>query len=65
MRLAIIDADLDDAINTGDINLYLRKNYGFHNKLYHLADAPILGTVVDGLWMRYGPSLRVVCGQGL
>ena len=63
VRLARIDADLDHAINTGDINKYLRKNYEFHKELYRLADAPILEAVADGLWMRYGPSLRVVCGR--
>ena len=63
VRLARIDADLDHAINTGDINNYLRKNYEFHKELYRLADAPILEAVADGLWMRYGPSLRVVCGR--
>ena len=62
-RLSRIDADLDNAINTGDINLYLRQNYEFHKELYRLADAPILEAVADGLWMRYGPSLRVVCGR--
>ena len=63
VQLARIDADLDHSINTGDINLCLRKNYEFHKELYRLADAPILETVADGLWMRYGPSLRVVCGR--
>ena len=63
VRFALIDADLDHAINTGDINLHLRKNYEFHKELYRLADAPILETVANGLWMRYGPSLRVVCGR--
>ena len=32
VRPALIDADLDQAINTGDINLYLRKNYEFHEE---------------------------------
>ena len=41
----------------------MRKNYEFYKKLYRLADAPILETMADGLWTRYGPSLRVVCGR--
>ena len=63
MRLALIDADLDHAINTGDINLHLRKNYEFYKELYRLADAPILKTVADGWWIPHGPSLWVVCGR--
>ncbi|MEK9757970.1 MAG: GntR family transcriptional regulator [Paracoccaceae bacterium] len=62
-RLTRIDSDLDRAIKTGDINQYLRKNYQFHSELYRLADAPILEAVADSLWLRYGPSLRVVCGR--
>ena len=62
-RLTRIDSDLDRAIKTGDINQYLRKNYKFHSELYRLADAPILEAVADSLWLRYGPSLRVVCGR--
>ena len=62
-RLTRIDSDLDRAIKTGDINQYLRKNYNFHSELYRLADAPILEAVADSLWLRYGPSLRVVCGR--
>ena len=61
--LALIDADLDDAINTGDINLYLHKNYEFHKELYRLTDVTILETTADESWMRYGLSLRVVCGR--
>ena len=33
VQLARIDADLDHSINTGDVNLYLRKNYEFHKIL--------------------------------
>ena len=63
LTLTRIDSDLDRAIKTGDINQYLRKNYQFHSELYRLADAPILEAVADSLWLRYGPSLRVVCGR--
>ena len=62
-RLTRIDYDLDRAIKTGDINQYLQMNYQFHRELYRLAYAPILEAVADSLWLRYGPSLRVVCGR--
>lgn len=57
----------DDALNTaisqGDIPGYLTHNYGFHATLYACAGAPILTATVDRLWLRFGPSLRVVCGR--
>ena len=43
--------------------MYLRLNYQFHHQLYHLARAPILSALTDGLWLRFGQSLRIVCGR--
>jgi len=62
-RLTAIDDDLDAAILRGDMRGYLELNYRFHRALYDLAAAPILTEVADGLWLRFGPSLRVVCGR--
>ena len=61
--LARIDAALDDAITNGDLRAYLHHNYRFHRRIYDLADAPILGDLADGLWLRFGPAMRVVCGR--
>lgn len=61
--LTAIDDDLDRAIRRGDMRGYLELNYRFHRRIYDLADAPILADVADGLWLRFGPSLRVVCGR--
>ncbi|MGJ8603286.1 MAG: GntR family transcriptional regulator [Marivita sp.] len=62
-RLTEIDARLDDAIRRGDVHRYLVENHQFHGDLNALAQAPILTEMVDRLWLRFGPSLRVVCGQ--
>ncbi len=62
-RLRRIDARLDAAIARGDVGLYLTENHAFHSELNLLAAAPILSALVDGLWLRFGPSLRVGCGQ--
>jgi DNA-binding GntR family transcriptional regulator len=61
--LATYDDALNTAIERGDINAYLMQNYRFHDALYTAADAPILKATVDRLWLRFGPSLRVVCGR--
>ena len=55
-----IDTALDAAISASDTHGYLRGNYQFHQRLYRSADAPILADMVDGLWLRFGPSLRGV-----
>ncbi|WP_198662631.1 GntR family transcriptional regulator [Primorskyibacter marinus] len=62
-QLEAIDAQLDRAIAGGDVRGYLEQNYRFHDALYAQAAAPILRSLADGLWLRFGPSLRVVCGQ--
>ena len=61
--LRAIDDRLDQAITHGDVRGYLEQNYRFHEALYDLAEAPILRAIADGLWLRFGPSLRVVCGR--
>lgn len=61
--LTAMDAALDRAIGTGDLRAYLELNYRFHKRIYEIADAPILADLADGLWLRFGPSLRVVCGR--
>ncbi|MEP2532347.1 GntR family transcriptional regulator [Shimia sp.] len=62
-KLEIIDSKLDDAIAQGDVGAYLRRNYAFHANLYDIAEAPILTEITNSLWLRFGPSMRVVCGQ--
>jgi DNA-binding GntR family transcriptional regulator len=62
-HLAELDSALDAAIARGDLRGYLELNYRFHKQLYDLAAAPILADMADGLWLRFGPSLRVVCGR--
>ena len=58
-----IDARLNVAISSGDVRSYLRRNYQFHKLLYDTAAAPVIAETVDRLWLRFGPSLRVVCGR--
>jgi len=62
-ELTRIDDALDVAIAQGDVRTYLEQNYRFHARLYSMAQAPILSSLADGLWLRFGPSLRVVCGR--
>lgn len=58
-----IDDAVGIAIDQGDIKAYLKQNYHFHFLLYQQADAAILEKIALSLWLRVGPSLRVVCGR--
>ena len=59
-RLAAIDRSLDAALEAEDVQGYLESNYRFHFALYDLAEAPILLSLTQSLWLRFAPSLRVV-----
>lgn len=61
--ISAADDSLNAAISQGDISGYLRYNHRFHSLIYTLAEAPIMTETVDRLWLRFGPSLRVVCGR--
>ncbi len=62
-HLECLNRQLDRTIVDGDVGGYLRLNYAFHEALYSYASAPILSDLADRLWLRVGPSLRVVCGR--
>ena len=62
-HLERLDQRLDQTIADGDVSGYLRLNHKFHETLYAHADAPILNDLAERLWLRFGPSLRVVCGR--
>jgi len=62
-HLERLDQHLDRTIADGDVGGYLRLNHAFHETLYSHAAAPILFDLAERLWLRFGPSLRVVCGR--
>jgi len=61
--LEAMDAQVNAAIQQGDVRAYLEQNYRFHTALYAHSGADILCAMVQGLWLRVGPSLRIVCGR--
>ncbi|MDR5653618.1 GntR family transcriptional regulator [Ruixingdingia sedimenti] len=61
--LAALDAAVDRAIAAGDIPGYLEANHRFHFALYDASEAAVLVDIARSLWLRFGPSLRVVCAQ--
>jgi DNA-binding GntR family transcriptional regulator len=62
-KLRQIDEHLNAAIRMGDVHNYLLFNHAFHLMIYNQANAPIMAEAADRLWLRFSPSLRVVCGR--
>jgi DNA-binding GntR family transcriptional regulator len=58
-----IDDTLNIAIDQGNVRAYLKQNCRFHETLYAHSGAGILMSMSGALWLRVGPSLRVVCGR--
>lgn len=58
--LAALDARVDAAIVAADVPAYLQSNHAFHFAIYEAAGAGILLDMARSLWLRFGPSLRVV-----
>jgi DNA-binding GntR family transcriptional regulator len=59
-RLEAVDAEVNRAIDAGNIPAYLAANHAFHFALYEASQAPVLVDMARSLWLRAGPSLRVV-----
>jgi DNA-binding GntR family transcriptional regulator len=62
-RLAAVDSGIDRSILEGDVPGYLAGNHRFHFTLYAASGAPVLEDIARSLWLRFGPSLRVVAGR--
>lgn len=62
-RLEAIDGQVDEAIQAGEVSAYLESNHAFHFALYDASGAVVLVDMARSLWLRFGPSLRVVCAR--
>lgn len=62
-QLTQIDDELNRAIARGDVRNYLFHNHQFHARLYQASGARVMLSIADTLWLRMGPSLRVMCGR--
>lgn len=47
------------ASRAGDADLYLENNWRFHSLIYRAAGRPILMGVIEGMWLRVGPLIRL------
>ena len=62
-RLTEIDSRVDAAILADDVSGYLQSNHAFHFALYEAAGPGVLLDMARSLWLRFGPSLRVVSSK--
>lgn len=55
-----IDEGINRAIMGGDVNAYMKGNFDFHFLIYRKADSEVLISLVEMLWLQFGPSMRFV-----
>jgi len=52
-------AVMQRAADAGDADLYLENNWRFHSLIYRAAGRPILMGVIERMWLRVGPLIRL------
>jgi DNA-binding GntR family transcriptional regulator len=62
-RLKEIDARIDSALRTGDVNAYMEGNFNFHFEIYRAQPRRTLHQLIETLWLQFGPFMRVVYGR--
>ena len=63
VQLRGLDRPIYDAIKAHDVQGYLQHNHAFHFALYEASGADVLVDMARSLWLRFGPSLRVVVAR--
>lgn len=58
-----LDHALDKTMTEGDVTGYMRNNYLFHFTIYDLANADMLLSLVDSIWLQFGPFMRMAYGR--
>lgn len=62
-QLREIDASLDRAMESGDVIGYMEGNFAFHSTLYRASERSTLNSLIETLWLQFGPFMRVVYGR--
>lgn len=57
-------AEMDAAIGSGDEMAFLLANRSFHFTIYKAARSQHLLPMIESLWLKFGPLLRVPLGPG-
>lgn len=59
-RLRRLDAEVDEAVENGEINRYLQRHREFHFSIYELGSAEVLMPLIESVWLQFSPFLRLV-----
>jgi DNA-binding GntR family transcriptional regulator len=54
------NAAMNTALRQGDIVGYMASNHGFHFALYRACPSTVLVPMIEGIWVRFGPFMRLM-----
>ena len=54
------NAAMNTALRTGDIVGYMASNHAFHFALYRACPSTVIVPMIDGIWVRFGPFMRLM-----
>lgn len=57
-QLQQLDAAIDEAYGTGNIELGIERNFAFHRCLYEARPTAVLLPLIESTWLRLGPFMR-------
>lgn len=57
-----IIGQMQEALDTREVDQFLRANRAFHFAIYHAAQSHHLMPIIESLWLKLGPLLRVSLG---
>ncbi|MET0546963.1 MAG: GntR family transcriptional regulator [Caulobacterales bacterium] len=58
-----VDAQMDAAIQSGDVHGYMENNFAFHFTMYRALGRRTMNQLIETLWLQFGPYMRVVYGR--
>ncbi len=58
-----IDDAIDESLNTGDVEGYMRLNHEFHFRIYGAARSQVVLPLVENVWLQFAPFMRTVYGR--
>lgn len=61
--LTNIDDTLDESLESGDVDGYMRLNHDFHFAIYRASNSSVLLPLIESLWLQFGPFMRTVYGR--
>jgi len=62
-KLKRFDAAIDLAMQTKDVERYMKANAGFHFTLYNAHPQPVMQRLIETLWLQTGPFQGYVIHQ--